>query len=366
MKQKILALATTLALCIALVGCSLSTPESVGTVGGVEISSGLYLLAQYNAYQSAASYADSDQDTGKPSKFLKQTINVGDEENADNQTVSDYVSAKTLETLRNYAAVEVMFDEMGGELTDAEIAAADSYAQQLMDNYGDTYSANGIGLSTLQSYERNLYKTNALLELLYGQNGSDAVSDAELTAYMNSNLINATYVTIPLYNISTFVFADSDQTTQMVALAKEAAAACNALDGDVEENFDEVLHEYMPQIYAVMDMDYSEDDLHSDLQSALFTQSDLSTYFNDEAQTVLGSLAFDQVAAVQYSDYSIIILLRTDPIAEYSLDSVRSTALSDMKSDDLNDAIAARGAELDVALDSSATSKLPAKKISIS
>ena len=54
MKQKLIALVCALALAVGLVGCSLSTPDSVGTIGNVDISSGLYLLAQFDAYQTAA------------------------------------------------------------------------------------------------------------------------------------------------------------------------------------------------------------------------------------------------------------------------------------------------------------------------
>ena len=54
MKKKLIALVCALALAVGLVGCSLSTPDSVGTIGEVNISSGLYLLAQFDAYQTAA------------------------------------------------------------------------------------------------------------------------------------------------------------------------------------------------------------------------------------------------------------------------------------------------------------------------
>ena len=51
MKQKLLALASALALCLSLAGCHFSTPDTVGSIGGEEVSSGLYLLAQFDAYQ---------------------------------------------------------------------------------------------------------------------------------------------------------------------------------------------------------------------------------------------------------------------------------------------------------------------------
>ena len=67
MKKKLLALVCALALTVSLVGCALSTPDTVGKIGDFEVTSGLYLLAQYDAYQQAAQLADSEQDTSKVS-----------------------------------------------------------------------------------------------------------------------------------------------------------------------------------------------------------------------------------------------------------------------------------------------------------
>ena len=44
MKHKLLALLCAAALAFGLAGCVLSTPDTVGSIGNVEISSGLYLL----------------------------------------------------------------------------------------------------------------------------------------------------------------------------------------------------------------------------------------------------------------------------------------------------------------------------------
>ena len=74
MKKKLLALVCALALTVSLVGCALSTPDTVGKIGDFEVTSGLYLLAQYDAYQQAAQLADSEQDTSKVKSFLKATI----------------------------------------------------------------------------------------------------------------------------------------------------------------------------------------------------------------------------------------------------------------------------------------------------
>ena len=153
MKKKLLALVCALALTISLVGCALSTPDTVGKIGDFEVTSGLYLLAQYDAYQQAAQLADSEQDTSKVNSFLKATITT-DADTGETTVVKDYVAQKTLETLQTLAAVDARFTELGGELTEEQKSAADSYAQQLMDNYGDAYTANGIGLETLKLFQQ--------------------------------------------------------------------------------------------------------------------------------------------------------------------------------------------------------------------
>ena len=119
MKKKLLALVCALALTVSLVGCALSTPDTVGKIGDFEVTSGLYLLAQYDAYQQAAQLADSEQDTSKVKSFLKATITT-DADTGETAVVKDYVAQKTLETLQTLAAVDARFTELGGELTEEQ------------------------------------------------------------------------------------------------------------------------------------------------------------------------------------------------------------------------------------------------------
>ena len=119
MKKKLLALVCALALTVSLVGCALSTPDTVGKIGDFEVTSGLYLLAQYDAYQQAAQLAGSEQDASKVKSFLKATITT-DADTGETTVVKDYVAQKTLETLQTLAAVDARFTELGGELTEEQ------------------------------------------------------------------------------------------------------------------------------------------------------------------------------------------------------------------------------------------------------
>ena len=364
MKKKLIALLAAVAMVFSLAACG-STPDSVGTIGTVDITSGLYLLAQYDAYQKAADLATSEQDATDVKAFLKQTITV-DADSGETATVSDYVSQKTMENLETYAAIETRFEELGGQLTAEEEAQADSYASQLMEQYGDTYKANGIGLNTVQRFERILIKSSDLLELVYGVNGETPVSDADLTSHLENNMCELAYYTIPLYNTSTFAFADDDQSTQMLELAQTAAESCNAAipDGASAQTtaFSAAVAAALPDIYAVLDGEPSSD--ASSLSTALLGSDNIDSTFSEEGTAdAVRALKPGEAAAVQYSSYALMMLVRLDPLDADTLDSLRAQALSDMKSGELQDSLQSYGAQLPHALDSAAMKKMPTSKI---
>ena len=346
MKKKLLALVCALVMIFSLASCGLSTPDTVGKVGDFEVSSGLYLLAQFSAYQQAAQLAGKDQDATDVKAFLKETITT-DADTGETAVVQDYVADKTLETLRTFAAIDARFAELGGELTAEQTQVADNYAQQLMDQYGSTYTANGIGLETLKAFERIQLKHTLLLTLVYGPDGESPVDDSDLTEHLDSQMYELAYVNIPLYNTSTFVFASDDQKAQMLQLAQAAAASCSETqDGSVSE----------------LDSTPAED--ASNVQTELLTESDLTDAFTqDGAADAVRGLVYGEAAAVQYNVASIILMMRIDPLQVSTLDALRTQILSDMKGDELEDALTAYGSTLENNLSTSAMNKMPASKI---
>ena len=333
MKKKLLALVCALVMIFSLASCGLSTPDTVGKVGDFEVSSGLYLLAQFSAYQQAAQLAGTDQDATDVKAFLKETITT-DADSGETAVVQDYV--------------------------------ADNYAQQLMDQYGSTYTANGIGLETLKAFERIQLKHTLLLTLVYGPDGESPVDDSDLTEHLDSQMYELAYVNIPLYNTSTFVFASDDQKTQMLQLAQAAAASCSETqDGSVSEQVS-ALHSAasaaLPDIYAVLDSTPAED--AANVQTELLTESDLTGAFTqDGAADAVRGLVYGEAAAVQYNAASIILMMRIDPLQVSTLDALRTQILSDMKGDELEDALTAYGSTLENDLSTSAMNKMPSSKI---
>ena len=235
-----------------------------------------------------------------------------------------------------------------------------------MDQYGSTYTANGIGLETLKAFERIQLKHTLLLTLVYGPDGESPVDDSDLTEHLDSQMYELAYVNIPLYNTSTFVFASDDQKAQMLQLAQAAAASCSETqDGSVSEQVS-ALHSAasaaLPDIYAVLDSTPAED--AASVQTELLTESDLTGAFTqDGAADAVRGLVYGEAAAVQYNAASIILMMRIDPLQVSTLDALRTQILSDMKGDELEDALTAYGSTLENDLSTSAMNKMPASKI---
>ena len=279
--------------------------------------------------------------------------------------VKDYVAQKTLETLQTLAAVDARFTELGGELTEEQKSAADSYAQQLMDNYGDAYTANGIGLETLKLFQQLQYKHTLLLDLVYGKDGETPVEDGELTEHLDSTMYEIGFITVPLYNTSTFAFASDDQKAEMLSLAQKAADSYNASAPEDTSSqltaFNSIASSALTGICAVLDAEVPST---STLQTDLLSESDLTDAFTQEgAADTLRGLAYGQAAAIQYTGYAMMLAVRLDPLGVSTLDALRSQILSDLKGEELDDALATYGAQLDNSLSSSAMGKLPAAKI---
>ena len=74
MKQKFISLALAVMLLLGVTGCAMSTPASVGSIGGVDIPAGIYLLAQYNAYNTASGAAKLA--TGETASNVKAVLSA--------------------------------------------------------------------------------------------------------------------------------------------------------------------------------------------------------------------------------------------------------------------------------------------------
>ena len=177
-------------------------------------------------------------------------------------------------------------------------------------------------------------------------------------------MVELAYYVIPLYNTSTYAFADDDQKAQMLTLAQQAATAVNLASNESASEQVSALNAAaqaaLPDIYAVLGSTPSDTNVQTELLGASTLDS---TFTQDGAADTIRSLAYGQAAAVQYSSYAMMLALRVDPLSVASLDDLRDQVITDMKTSELKTALSDYGASLENRLDTSAMNKLPMTKI---
>lgn len=362
LRAKFLSLGMAMLLLLAASGCTITTPSSVGSIGDVEIPAGIYLLAQYNAYNTAS--GDVDLATGESARDVKAVLRaectgtIGDEEVTTDG--ADYIAQLTLRSLEYYAAVETMFDELGGVLDDAATSEAADTAASVWESNGDLYAANGISQATIEQYLLNNQKAQACLELLYGENGQTPVTEAEYTDYLQNECLYIDEVQLPLFDANTYAFADEEQAAEIQALAEECAATLNewatAEQGRSERQVSmiEAASEYIPRTGEILGATMESAQALQYISSQLMTPDTLTSY--GDSLTEAADAAGENTWFTYDTGMSVAVMCSVDPLEAYSLQELIEgyDLLRTMKGTEMDNQFYAEGAALAHNLDQSA------------
>ena len=371
-KTKLFSLGMAAAMLLALGGCAMSTPANVGSIGGVEIPAGVYLLAQYNSYNTASGLAKLA--TGETASDVKAVLKAectgtinGEEVTTDG---ADYVSQLTTRAIEYYAAVEKEFDELGGTLDDAATAEAANSADSLWSSNGDLYTANGISKSTVETYLLNAQKAKAILNLTYGADGTTPVTEAEYTDYVNNECYYVETVQFPLVNYSSYSLATDDQKAQIGAIAAQCQAELNE-QATAETASNSALYTaamtYVPQAMSVLGSTMESAQAVYYAGSQLYTPTDLASFGSDSYNDLTDPL--DEVPLGSWTTIGLgttmLVARRIDPFKTYTVDELNSMydMLTSMKSDEIQSKLYADGAALEHNLNTSAINTYSASKI---
>ena len=362
LRAKFLSLGMAMLLLLAASGCTITTPSSVGSIGDVEIPAGIYLLAQYNAYNTAS--GDADLATGESARDVKAVLRaectgtIGDEEVTTDG--ADYIAQLTLRSLEYYGAVETMFDELGGVLDDAATSEAADTAASVWESNGDLYAANAISQATIEQYLLNNQKAQACLELLYGENGQTPVTEAEYTDYLQNECLYIDEVQLPLFDANTYAFADEEQAAEIQALAEECAATLNewatAEQGRSERQVSmiEAASEYIPRTGEILGATMESAQALQYISSQLMTPDTLTSY--GDSLTEAADAAGENTWFTYDTGMSVAVMCSVDPLEAYSLQELIEgyDLLRTMKGTEMDNQFYAEGAALAHNLDQSA------------
>lgn len=174
----------------------------------------------------------------------------------DGLTAEQYGDDLVRETAGYYLASAALFDELGLKLSDDDLEALeDSLPESGNSTDEDLLSVYGFDRDDLRGDYLLEYKHDALYDYLYGENGKEAITDAQLYAYLKKNYslmkMIVIYTTEKLADDGNGgAVYDADGTIVTVPLTAEEAAQKREKIAEAEarlaagEDFDEVMTAY--------------------------------------------------------------------------------------------------------------------------
>ena len=182
--KKAAALATAAAAALSMTACGKDTSWGA-KIDGITLRAGIMIYFQSNEVSQAYSYM-SETDTN----VLDITI--------ENQPARDWINAKVVEDMQEYAAVESKFDELGIVFQNNEAERTSINADQWWEYLGEYYEDLGVSKQSFLDTSMNSTKRSAIFDYYYRENGEKAVSDDEIKNYLNENYARIKYIQMDL------------------------------------------------------------------------------------------------------------------------------------------------------------------------
>lgn len=341
------------ALCSAvflIVGClsGCSTQRTALTVGGAEINSEVYVYFLDLAARELSAAADAGQpDSSVPAETVPESaapaaaaptdpsVPAGEPEAtaADARNTTAAVSAgsvdlqslydRAAELCADYVAVNSLFAAYDCTLSVEEKSTASVRTNDLWRLYGSYYESLGVSKQTLYKIEYNSVCRDAVLDALYGADGTEPVPEAEVRKYYEDHHI--------VFRAISGYYTDIDEDGNTVPMSDEQRAATDSTFASMAD-----------RINAGTDMDTVYNDYLESLGNeepnetvSVRVASSADQGYPEGFFETVHALEQDKASVVRLGDY-IYVIVRMDP---YTGDSVyyeenKAQSLRELKAED--------------------------------
>lgn len=234
------------AVAISLAACSNNLVGDdisyAAVIDGAKIPAGVFISMQMDAFYEAMYYADPEEtsettvssadaaETSATTAFTDKVI--------EGKAVRDWINDKATESVREYAAVESKFDELGLSFMDNEKEKVTVYMDSLWESYGSMYEEMGISENSQILISLNSQKQALLFKHFYGEGGENEIPESDVKAYLTDNNARINYIKMELRDGEGNLLK-SDGKAEIMDMAKDYAE--RAENG---EDFNALLKEY--------------------------------------------------------------------------------------------------------------------------
>ncbi len=257
-------------LCVSLSGCIGNFYENVGTVDGQEISSGLYLNLQYDAYNYGRTLVEDTE-----ADVFGQEV--------DGLSFNEWLSQETDTRLREYVAVERLSRENEVILSEEGY----SYLEQMASYWefsSEIYAENGISYDTMMRTLTNDLLKSELFLYFYGPEGELAPSDEEIRTAYDEQFGKIEYISLPY---TTTGDPTEEKEAEVMAVAEELQARLEA-----GETLEDVAESGVSQAYEITGREFTDASTEASVSSSYleFEGDDDSAYYPQEFRSSLKDL----------------------------------------------------------------------------
>lgn len=314
--------------------------EVAMTIGDVQITSALYMCALIQADGEARNTVDEAkaaeaEESGDTTTSTTSTTDYY-AETVEDTDFSTWVRNRAEEICKEYAAYTMRFDEAGLTLDEDTQSEIDTYADMYWNSYGYStiYEPNGVSFDTYKTFFTYSYKAEEYFMSVYGEDGTDPVSDDELTTVLTENYVAAETLTGP--------YTTSDSEGNSTTLTDdEKTELKETFDGYAErlrqgESFETIYNEQNPD--ADVSTDTEAEDSPADPYIRLYGSEDTSyasDYFED-----IKNMAVNDVAVLEDETDGLTLVVRKDVTEDpYYFNTLRDQLLYDARQDEMEASI---------------------------
>ncbi len=187
-------------------GCSASASvfDWVVEIDGEAIAPAPYIVAEMQAYIEAQLNAE-ETDNG---------VTV------DNMPIDDWISARTIENLKETHFIDTEFATRQLEISDERLEYINMLADGAWENVSGFYTSNGIGVEYYRRYLTQLYKRQMLFADIYMSDEMEEEIDTQVKRYLAENLSKISIFAIPRINDDSSPL-DEEQAEQLLDIVED-------------------------------------------------------------------------------------------------------------------------------------------------
>lgn len=182
--KKITAAALAAAAALSFTACGKDTTWGA-EIDGLTLRAGMLIYFQSEALSEAQAFMQEGDEN-----VLDITI--------ENQPARDWINAKAVEKMQEYAAVESKYSELGLSFEDKEEERVSIVVDQWWEYIGTYYEELGVSKQSYLDVGLNGEKRAAVFDYYYGEGGERAVAEEEIISYLNENYARIKYIEMPL------------------------------------------------------------------------------------------------------------------------------------------------------------------------